>query len=157
MRSDGAGKGSEFIVRLPLAAPPLQRLASPKPSEPKAAALHILIVDDNVDSAESLAILMRMSGHQVQTAYIGSTALQAASSFGPHVILLDIGLPGMDGYEVARRLRAEPQTAKVALIAMTGYGNAADQRDAAVAGFDSHLVKPVDLDELQRLLVAQIH
>ena len=114
----------------------------------------MLVVDDNVDAAESLAMLLRMSGHEVRTAYTGPTALEAAAAHPPDVVLLDIGLPGMDGYEVARRLRQDPRLEGVRLVAMTGYGDEADRRLAQEAGFDQHLVKPVDFLKVEGLLTA---
>jgi CheY-like chemotaxis protein len=110
----------------------------------------ILVVDDSQDSAESLALLLELHGHEVRTAFAGPAALETASAFCPDVVLLDIGLPGMDGYEVARRLRAEHGGCR--LIALTGYGRDDDRRRSREAGFDHHLVKPVDLEELTRLL-----
>jgi CheY-like chemotaxis protein len=105
-----------------------------------------------VDAADSLATLLELSGHQVRTAYGGSAALEVAESHRPEVVLLDIGLPGMDGYEVARRLRGTAVSAGVMLVALTGYGQDADRRRTQEAGFDHHLVKPVDPDHLARLL-----
>ena len=110
------------------------------------------MVDDNVDSAEILAMLLRMSGHDVRTAYTGPTALEAAAAHRPDVVLLDIGLPGLNGYEVARRLRQDPQLEGVRLVAMTGYGDEADRQLAQEAGFDRHLVKPVDFPKVEELL-----
>jgi len=151
--SPGPGRGSEFIVRLP---------ALPHDSRPEAAddsAEHspwapprrILIVDDNVDSADSLAMLLSLTGHNVRTAHDGPSAIQEARAHRPDVILLDIGLPRMDGFEVARRLRQDPDMRAVLLIAMTGYGQEEDRRKTQEAGFDLHLVKPVDADELTRI------
>jgi CheY-like chemotaxis protein len=112
----------------------------------------VLIVDDNVDSAESLAELLALSGHAVRTAHDGPAALRAAEEHRPDAVLLDIGLPRMDGYEVARRLRQLPGGPRPTLIAMTGYGQDDDRRKSHAAGFDHHLVKPVDLDDVKRLL-----
>jgi CheY-like chemotaxis protein len=118
---------------------------------PKAAAgRRILVVDDNQDSAESLALLLELKGHEVRTAFAGPAALDIASTFQPEVVLLDIGLPGMDGYEVARRLRAGNDGSR--LVALTGYGQDDDRQRSRDAGFDHHLVKPVDLDELARVI-----
>ena len=111
-----------------------------------------MVVDDNVDSAEMLAKLLAMSGHDVRTAYTGPTALDVAAECLPDVVLLDIGLPGINGYEVARRLRLIPQLGGVTLIAMTGYGQESDIRLAQEAGFDSHQVKPVDFVKVEQLL-----
>jgi signal transduction histidine kinase/ActR/RegA family two-component response regulator len=152
--SPGPGQGSEFVVRLP-ALPVNSEPASVRPAEtsPAAPARRILVVDDNVDAADSLATLLDLSGHQVWTAYGGAAALDVADTHRPEVILLDIGLPGMDGHEVARRLRRHPALSDVMLVALTGYGQEADRRRTQDAGFDHHLVKPVDPDDLTRLLV----
>jgi PAS domain S-box-containing protein len=148
------GVGSEFMVRLPLLS--LQTLQSQLSSTETVGktehSLRVLVVDDNVDQAHSAAILLRASGHEVQEAYSGKATLEAALEFQPHVVLLDIGLPEIDGYEVARRLRHDPQTMDVRLIALTGYGLEADRERSVEAGFDDHLVKPVDPGKLQDLL-----
>jgi PAS domain S-box-containing protein len=152
--SDGVGKGSEFVVRLPVV-PEVTGLppeAVPEPARPQGGSLRVLVVDDNVDTADSLAMLLRFYGHEVRAVHTGPRALQAARADAPDVILLDIGLPGMDGYEVARRLREQQGSGKVRLIAMTGYGQEADRRRSQDAGFDHHLVKPVDPARLQELL-----
>ena len=119
--------------------------------EPVQRAVRILIVDDNRDSADSLASLLQLDGHLTEVAYSGRTALERAPFFGPHVVLLDIGLPDMDGYEVAHRLRALRLLPQMRLVAVTGYGEV-EQSRAAAAGFAAHLVKPVDLASLARLL-----
>src|SRR5207249_1563474 len=120
------------------------------PSPPR----RILVVDDTVDAAESLAKLLELTGHDVRTARDGPAALEAARIYRPEVVLLDIGLPGMDGYEVARRLRKQPATEHVRLVALTGYGQAEDRRRSREAGFDHHLVKPVDPAALEGLLTS---
>jgi CheY-like chemotaxis protein len=152
--SDGPGKGSEFVVRLPLMAEPAPpdrpgRSASAGPDGPSR---RILIVDDHGDVAESLRTLLDLAGHQVAVAHDGAAALEAVASFRPEVVLLDIGLPGMDGYEVARRLRALPAGKALVLVATTGYGQLEDRSRSRAAGFDWHLVKPVDLEELSGVL-----
>lgn len=114
--------------------------------------LRILVVDDLVDAADSLALLLRMMGHEAQTAYDGLTALQAAEQFAPHVVLLDIGLPRLDGYAVAMRLRRLSGLQRVCLIAVSGYGRQSDIDLAKEAGFDEHLLKPVSLERLEALL-----
>jgi len=114
--------------------------------------LRVLVVDDNVDTAESLTMLLKLYGHEVWPAHTGPKALEVAQAEQPDVILLDIGLPGMDGYEVARHLREQQGMEGATLIAMTGYGQEADRRRSAEAGFDHHLVKPVDPAKLQALL-----
>ena len=113
-------------------------------------ARRVLVVDDNLDSADTMAELVRIWGHDVRTAHDGLTALEAARSFNPQVVLLDVGLPGMDGYELARRLRAEGLAGDL-LVSITGYGQEEDRRRAEEAGFDHHLTKPVDPDTLLRL------
>lgn len=113
--------------------------------------LRVLVVDDNIDSAETLGELLPLWGHQTRLAHDGPQAIEAVREFAPDVVLLDIGLPGMDGFEVARRLRAEGVAVR-RLLAMTGYGDEDDRRKAKEAGFDGHLVKPVEPEVLQRLL-----
>jgi PAS domain S-box-containing protein len=152
-RSDGPGRGSELIVRLPaLAVEEAGEHPSAVPAVSAGAGRRILVVDDNEDSAVSLALLLELSGHEVRTAGDGSAALSEARSFRPEVVLLDIGLPHMDGYEVARRLRGEEDLRGLLLFAMTGYGQEEDVRRSRQAGFDQHLVKPVDLPKLLDLL-----
>ena len=119
---------------------------------PAAAGRRILVVDDNLDSAESLALLLGLQGHEVRTAADGPEAIETARSFRPEIVFLDIGLPRMDGYEVARRMRAEPGLAGAVLIAITGYGREEDVRQAMESGFDRHLVKPLDFAQLETLL-----
>jgi CheY-like chemotaxis protein len=154
--SEGPGKGSEFVVRLPAlpADSPLPKDGGG--TEPAALApapgRRVLVVDDNVDVAEMLALVLREEGHEVRTAHDGPAALQAAESFRPEVVLLDIGLPRMDGYEVARRLRGQAGMKKALLVALTGYGQEEDRRRAEKAGFDVHLVKPANPAALQSLL-----
>jgi len=111
----------------------------------------IMVVDDNLDSAETMAELVRIWGYDVRTAHDGPAALETARTFRPHVVLLDVGLPGMDGYELARRLRAEGLAGEL-LVSVTGYGQEDDRRRAEEAGFDHHLTKPVDPDTLMRLV-----
>jgi signal transduction histidine kinase len=164
-RSEGAGRGSQFTVRLPLlsteefkmtVAPtrdPLPAAAAAAPAEENA--LRILVVDDNQDSACSMTLLLELQGHQVQVAHAGQAALQLAAQSNPDVILLDIGMPGMNGYEVAKHLRSQPAFADTLLIAVTGYGRASDVKQTESAGFDHHLVKPIDYDKLQSLLEAR--
>jgi len=110
------------------------------------------VVDDNVDSADSIAVLLQVSGHEVRVSYSGQEALETAAEYQPDIVLLDIGLPGMDGYEVARRLREHPQLKEVKLIAVTGYGQDADRVQSKEAGFDYHFGKPVDAQKLQDVL-----
>jgi CheY-like chemotaxis protein len=112
----------------------------------------LLIVDDNRDAAESMAMLLQIWGHEVRCAYDGPSALEVSATYRPQVVILDIGLPGMDGYEVASRLRESPQAAQAVLIAVTGYGREEDRLRSRRAGFDHHMVKPVGPDALQKLL-----
>lgn len=114
----------------------------------------ILVVDDNVDAADSLSLLLQLSGHELTVAHDGAEALRLLEQDVPDMILLDIGLPGMNGYEVARRVRELPALAQTRLIAMTGYGQESDKEAAAAAGFDAHLVKPVDYEMLTRMIEA---
>jgi signal transduction histidine kinase len=152
--SDGPGRGSRFTVALP-------RLAAPAASaaplhDTRAAApdggVSIMVVDDNVDAAATLAMLLEASGHRVMVEHEPLHALERARKEQPRVCLLDIGLPGMDGYELARHLRAQPETSRALLVAITGYGQDSDRLLATEAGFDRHLVKPIDLDTLQAAL-----
>ena len=112
----------------------------------------VLIVDDNRDSVETMATLIRLSGHEIEMAHDGETALKKAKSFKPEIILLDVGLPDMHGYEVAERLRAIPENKSLVIVALTGYGNEEDRRRARDAGFDYHFVKPVDFTALESLI-----
>jgi CheY-like chemotaxis protein len=114
--------------------------------------LRVLVVDDNRDSADSLALWLELAGHEVRTAYGGQEALDAAEAFLPAVVLLDIGMPGMNGYDVARGLREQPATRTVLLVAMTGWGQDEDRCRSQEAGFDQHLVKPVEPQNLKNLL-----
>jgi PAS domain S-box-containing protein len=155
--SEGLGRGSEFVVWLPK----LREAETPKPSKPQgdshnahAPRLRVLVVDDNVDAAKTLAMLLRLEGHEIRMEHDGLAAVEAAQAYAPDVILLDIGLPGLDGYEVARRLRVIPALADTVLVALTGYGQEEDRRRSATAGFDHHLVKPIDLQTLASLLSA---
>jgi signal transduction histidine kinase len=164
--SDGLGRGSEFLIRLPLfiretdkAAQPLDPLSELEQSmttidvTPRTQR-RILVADDNNDALESLATLLQLSGHEVYTAPNGAVALESAEQHRPEVALLDIGMPKLDGYEVARRIRAQPWGQRITLVALTGWGQDSDRRRSQEAGFDSHLVKPLDLDKLTELLAA---
>ena len=159
VHSAGRGQGSTFTVRLPVGAAEAAAANEPGPDNAGAhggarGARRVLVVDDNRDGAESLAMMLRLWGHEVSVAYDGLAGLELAKADPPAVIVLDIGLPGLDGYEAARRLRAEPATADALLIALTGYGQEEDRRRARAAGFDHHLVKPVDHGALQAVLAA---
>jgi CheY-like chemotaxis protein/two-component sensor histidine kinase len=155
--SGGPGRGSEFVVRLPLTDAPVGD-GSPQSDRPKpadvAGPLRVLVVDDNTDAATSMAMLLRAVGHVTEAVHDGPAAVAAADRFRPHVVLLDIGLPGMDGYEVARRLRAAEDGTRRLLIAVTGYGGEDVRRRAEAAGFDRHLVKPVDPADVHAMLRA---
>ncbi len=155
--SDGQGKGSEFIVRLP-ALSQKQPVTVAKTAREEGESLgavpqrRILVVDDNVDAAESLAMLLRTEGHDVRVAHDGPAALAAIDADPPDLVFLDIGMPVMSGYEVAQRLRQRPGLQNLQLVAMTGWGQEEDRRRSQEAGFDQHLVKPVELDVLRKLL-----
>jgi len=153
--SDGPGLGSCFTVRLHLAsAPQTEADRLPSPREPPQGALRarILVADDNHDGAQSLALMLGMEGHDVRTASDGLEALRVAEEFRPQLVLLDIGMPKLDGYETARRLRERPWSRGTRLFALTGWGEEEDRERARRAGFDRHLVKPVDPELLSRLL-----
>ncbi|MCA9652832.1 MAG: response regulator [Myxococcales bacterium] len=155
-RSEGPGRGTELEVSLPVAS----SFAAPSSGVARAEALatpaarHILVVDDNEDAAEMLALVLRKRGYEVELAFDGEEALRAADEHGSEIVLLDIGLPGIDGYEVARRLRASSRGPRRMLVALTGYGQPEDRERALEAGFDHHLVKPVGVDDLLRVLQA---
>jgi PAS domain S-box-containing protein len=159
VKSEGAGKGSEFVITVPLwvngdATRP-QR--APKAEDaPKPTGFRVLIADDNKDAADSLAILLGLAGHVVRVAHSGRSALAVANSFRPDVALLDIGMPELDGYEVAQHLRREPWGQSMRLIALTGWGQENDKRRAMEAGFDLHFTKPVDVDQVQALLAGDV-
>jgi two-component system CheB/CheR fusion protein len=150
--SAGLGQGSEFVVRLPALFPAIGSIALVETPKQAAHTSRVLVVDDNVDAADMLAMMLQMFGHEVQAAYSGESALEKAVGYQPEFVLLDIGLPDIDGYEVALRLRRQPQTKDVTLIAMTGYGQDSDRQRSKAAGFDHHLVKPVEPQKLQELL-----
>lgn len=153
-RSEGPGRGSEFVVRLPLVVEQ-QSAATPPKSDAEtalASSLRILIVDDNRDAADSLGRMFRVMGNEVRTAYDGEAAVRAAGDFRPQAVVLDIGLPKLNGYEACRRIREETWGQSMVLIAVTGWGQDEDKRKAEEAGFDRHFVKPVDPRELIKLL-----
>jgi len=156
VHSAGVGQGAEFTVTLP--AVPLEFSVAAQPARagenapPAIRALRILVVEDNADAAETLALLLELAGHEVRVAADGVAGVDLAQRFIPDVAFVDIGLPGIDGYEVARRLRALPSLAGVTLIALTGYGQEADEAAAIAAGFDHHVTKPVELDRIGALL-----
>jgi CheY-like chemotaxis protein len=161
--SDGPGEDSEFLMRLPLRAPasaeltPLGKLLEETVEDTmnedaRVTPRRILVADDNADALESLAMLLQLGGHSVYTAGNGQQTLESAERYHPEVALLDIGMPEPDGYEVARRIRAQPWGQDMTLVALTGWGQDSDRRLSEEAGFDSHLVKPVDLEDLTEVL-----
>jgi signal transduction histidine kinase/DNA-binding response OmpR family regulator len=157
VHSEGPGRGSEFVVRLPLTSRPASEEAgSPPetapPAPPARRARRVLVVDDNRDAAQSLSMMLELDGHEVRTAHDGPVALEAVRDYEPEVVLLDIGLPGMSGYEVARRLCAGSDAGRPVLVAMTGYGQEEDRRRTREAGFHHHLIKPVDPQVIRQLL-----
>ena len=153
-RSRGVGHGSRFTFWLPA----MPRGASAPAVKRNGAARHerhqrrLLLVDDNVDAVESLAVLLEADGHEVRTAHDGTSALALVESFRPDLVVLDIGLPGMSGYEIAQRIRARPEFGAPTLVALTGYGQQEDRKRARAAGFDHHFIKPADVGALQRLI-----
>jgi len=152
VRSGGEGLGSTFSIHLPRVerpSAPMKDIAVPS-VEPR----RVLVVDDNEDAAEMLAALLRMEGHSVRAVYSGREALERVEAFAPHVALLDIGLPEMNGYELASRLRGITHLSQLKLVALTGYGQSEDLQRTRAAGFDFHLVKPVDPDDLRRTLAS---
>jgi signal transduction histidine kinase/ActR/RegA family two-component response regulator len=153
--SDGEGKGCEFIVRLPLAQPQHDaKPVAPQPAaQPQSLALkRVLVVDDNEDAADSLGMLLQFLGAEVMVVHDGRSALAALKTFRPAVILLDLGMPEMNGLEVARRVREDPEHKGMTLVALTGWGQREDRRRTHEAGFDYHLVKPADVSTLQSIL-----
>jgi PAS domain S-box-containing protein len=154
-RSEGPGRGSEFVVRMPLEAQTTaRRPVQPAQEQKPALNYRILIADDNRDSADSLATLLQLMGNEVGTAYDGEEAVEAAAAFRPEVVVLDLGMPKLNGYEACRRIRKEPWGQGILLIALTGWGQEEDRHRTAEAGFNQHMVKPVDPDVLMKLLVS---
>jgi CheY-like chemotaxis protein/anti-sigma regulatory factor (Ser/Thr protein kinase) len=155
--SEGLGRGSEFIVRLPVVVndslndPSLQR--KPEANRgPVPSGHRLLVVDDNQDAANSLAMLLKLQGHEVRVAFSGMGAVEMTKTYTPDVVFMDIGMPGMDGYEAARRIREQPGLGKVVMAALTGWGQQEDRRRTAEAGFNHHLVKPPDPNALEKVL-----
>jgi PAS domain S-box-containing protein len=153
--SEGLGKGSEFVIRLPVRTSPAmhntldESAAAPKKAENP---LRLLVVDDNLDAADSLQMILTLSGHEVAVAYAGLEGVQAALESKPDAMIVDLGLPGMNGYEIAERVRKTPELRDAVLIAMTGYGQEEDRRRSTEAGFDYHFVKPADPQRLEEVL-----
>jgi CheY-like chemotaxis protein len=155
VQSDGDGTGSEFTVRVPM----VLALVGECPNDGGSEAMdlgggrRILVVDDNVDSAMSLAMMLKLMGNELRTAHDGLEALDVAAAFRPDLIVLDIGMPRLNGYETARRIRHQPWGKNTILVALTGWGQVDDRQKSHDAGFDKHMVKPVDLAALEELLV----
>jgi PAS domain S-box-containing protein len=154
--SEGAGRGCEFTIRLPVVEAPAVTAARAAAPAAEGLRRRVVIVEDNADARESLQLLLRLAGHDVETAEDGLIGLQKLTTLRPDVALIDLGLPGIDGYDLARRLRALPEARAMRLIAISGYGQAEDRRRALDAGFDLHITKPVDPDRLQRLLAGGV-
>jgi CheY-like chemotaxis protein len=153
-RSEGPGKGSEFIVRLPArTSMGAAEAPGPVPDEPHSGAhRRVLVVDDNLDAANALRYLLENEGYEVKVATDGPSGLAFAKEFRPDFLLLDIGLPMLNGYEIAKQVRDDPTLSHVMIVAITGYGQAQDRMRTSAAGFDHHLTKPVEFRALQRLL-----
>jgi PAS domain S-box-containing protein len=151
-QSAGPGTGSEFIVHLPVLVGTPQPPGAPSTSDTTTATYKILVVDDGRDAADSLALLLRLHGHETRTAHDGVEAVELAEGFRPDVVLLDIGMPRLNGYETCRRIRSTPWGKNMVLIAQTGWGQEEDRRQTEEAGFDAHIVKPVDYTRLLRLI-----
>ncbi len=157
-QSGGTGKGSEFTVRLPTSSAAGHETEAAAAEKPESkGARRVLVVDDNIDAAESMALILKMSGYDTQCAYDGPSALDAAQYYQPDVVVLDIGLPDISGYEVARQLRAQPQFRHLPVVAVTGYGQEADRRQSREAGIDEHLTKPVDPAALEAFIATSRH
>ncbi len=154
-RSDGSGQGSEFTVRLPILQLTQQTVAAQAEDNPTTKSkIRILVVDDNVDSALSLGMMLKLMGNEIHTVHDGLAAVEAAEQFRPDMILLDIGLPKLNGYDVCRRIREQPWSDGAKIVALTGWGQEEDRRRSREAGFDQHMVKPIELAALEKLLAA---
>jgi len=151
--SAGEDQGSEFVVQLPIVEKPAVVSSTDTDVAPESSSQRrILIVDDNLDSADSLAMLLEITGNQTYLAHDGVEAMESVEKYRPEVVLLDIGLPKLDGHEVCRRIRQQPWGRDIVIIALTGWGQDDDRRKSEEAGFNGHLVKPVDYDKLLTLL-----
>jgi len=155
VHSEGPGQGSEFVIRIPMDADAgaAANLAQPEPTADVVAGnpLRIMVVDDNHDGADMLALTLSILGHQVSTLYEPLKAVAAAESFRPDIAFLDIGMPELNGYELAALLRAQPWASQLTLVALTGWGQEESRQRSAAAGFDEHLVKPVELETIERI------
>lgn len=154
VNSSGVGKGSEFIVRFPVVNESFEArsLATKASRQKRTVRRRVLVVDDNQDLISSLMKLLKLAGHEVHVAADGLEAVEAAKSLEPDVILLDIGLPKLNGYEAARRIQEQHKEKHIVLVAVTGWGQEEDRRRSREAGFDTHMVKPLDFDKLKKLL-----
>jgi CheY-like chemotaxis protein len=150
--SAGPGRGSELTVRLPVGQPPAP--APPEGARTAAGRLRVVIVEDSPDSADSLRLLLEVRGHEVRVAHSGPEGVDLAVAWRPDIVVSDIGLPGLDGFEVARRLRGQPGLQKTRLVALTGYGSEEEQLRGREAGFDHYLIKPADPADLERALTS---
>ena len=150
--SEGPGRGSEFVVRLPLSAAALEELEAPRIPEAAVRSRRVLVVDDNADAAQAMGTMLELLGHEVNVAFGGEQALRLAERIHPEVILMDLGMPNMNGYVAARRVRQSDWGRDVLLVAVTGWGQQADRVASEQVGFDHHLVKPVELDAVQSLI-----
>jgi two-component system CheB/CheR fusion protein len=155
IRSEGLGKGTEVTVSLPLVAEPPPR--EQPPTLPSQRGLRVLVIEDNLDASDTLQVALTLNGHQVKVAADGVRGLELAAEFDPDVVICDIGLPGMDGYEVARAFRAREALRNKFLVALSGYAQQEDLQRARAAGFDRHLAKPTSLDKLEQLLAEVPH
>lgn len=152
VESGGAGKGAEFTVRFPLEAARMPAAAPVRDVASNGGARRVLVIEDNVDAADSLREALEFGDRTVEVAYSGAEGIEKARAFRPDVILCDIGLPGMDGYAVARVMRGDPELSRVSLVALTGYALPEDVAMARAAGFDGHLAKPPTIEGLERVL-----
>jgi CheY-like chemotaxis protein len=150
--SEGVGKGSTFTLRLPLDVPSISPVSREDGYLPNTRPFRMVIIEDNVIAARSTQMLLNELGHQTEIAHNGIEGIAVVEQFQPQVVLCDLGLPGIDGYQVARRLRQCAELSEIRLISTSGYGQEEDKQRALAAGFDAHLVKPIDFRELQRLL-----
>ena len=153
VESPGTGRGSTFTVRWPEASAGLASpTTAPELTRSTARKLRVLVIDDNEDAAESLAMMIELDGHEIRTVYNGAAALELAGCFRPDLVFCDIGLPKMDGYEVARRLRLEAEHSATVLVALTGWGSEEDKRKTKEAGFDHHFIKPAEVAEIESII-----